>query len=162
MPFRITCGINKMIRNHTEQDLFSQLFRISTVHLRYAALHSAALIYFATESHCPHTHTYAGDITFKRGNSFFSKSSEGKIRFGGEIKWWKKMEQIVQPYNLKLNGGSSGDILLRGLTLSLSALTMCWLFHLVNKCLRSKGFPIVVMLTLESEATPLAFEGAKY
>lgn len=47
-------------------------------------------------------------------------------------------------------------------SLSLSALTMCRLFHLVNKCLRSKGFLIVVMLTLESEATPLAFEGAKY
>lgn len=79
----------------------------------------------------------------------------------GEINCWKKA-QIVQPCNLKLTGGSSGDIVLRGLTLSLSAITMCGLFHLVNKCLRSKGFPIVVMLTLESEATPLAFEGAKY
>lgn len=68
-------------------------------------------------------------------------------------------------------------MVLRGLVLSLSlslspsvslslflplSLSMCSLFHLGNKCLGSKGFLIVVMLTLEREATPLAFEGAKY
>lgn len=44
----------------------------------------------------------------------------------------------------------------------LFALTTGRRFHLVNKRLRSKGFRRVVMLTLESEAPPLAFEGAKY
>lgn len=78
-----------------------------------------------------------------------------------EMDGWKEA-QTVQPCNWKLTGVVGEIYCWEADSLSLSALTTRRLFHLVNKCLRSKGFLIVVMLTLESGATPLAFEGAKY